>query len=51
MNSIEASAKRFTAIFALMFLLGLGAQSAEAATHAPSAARSANSPAHDPEWG
>ncbi|MQY35657.1 hypothetical protein SRB17_36380 [Streptomyces sp. RB17] len=51
MNSKGTTVKRFGAIFALMLLLGLGAQSAEQAGHVTSTAMSANVPDHDPEWG
>ncbi|MEU1404040.1 hypothetical protein ABZ471_16990 [Streptomyces sp. NPDC005728] len=51
MNSEGTTVKRFSAIFALMLLLGLGVQAAEQATHATSAVQTTNSPDHDPEWG
>ncbi|MFE2096641.1 MULTISPECIES: hypothetical protein [unclassified Streptomyces] len=51
MNSMGTTAKRFSAIFALMLLLGLGAQSAEQALHGKPVVQTANIPDHDPEWG
>ncbi|MFG2121559.1 hypothetical protein [Streptomyces sp. NPDC048710] len=51
MNSKGTTSKRFSAIFALMLLLGLGAQSAEQALQGKSIAQTANIPDHDPEWG
>ncbi|MER6033196.1 hypothetical protein [Streptomyces sp. NPDC001835] len=51
MNSKGTNASRFTAIFTLVLLLGLGVQSAERAAHVQSATQTAGSPVNDPEWG